>query len=58
MKLYLIRHGESENNQRKYWSGWYDTPLTYLASLLTSLVYFLRFLLRVLALFGRQNRRR
>lgn len=29
--------------------------LTYLASLLTSLVYFLRFLVRVLTLFGRRN---
>lgn len=32
--------------------------LTYLASLLTSLVYFLRFLTRVLAMFGRRNYRR
>ncbi len=32
--------------------------LTYLASLLTSIVYFLRFLVRVLALFGRRNGRR
>lgn len=31
--------------------------LTYLASFLTSLVYFLRFLIRVLALFGRRGRR-
>ncbi len=31
--------------------------LTYLASLLTSLVYFLRFLIQVLTLFGRRNRR-
>lgn len=31
--------------------------LTYLASLLTSLVYFLRFLVRVLTLFGRRNNR-
>ncbi len=31
---------------------------TYLASLLTSLVYFLRFMVWVLALFGRNNRRR
>ena len=31
--------------------------LTYLASLLTSLVYFLRFLFYVLALFGRRSRR-
>ena len=32
--------------------------LTYLASLMTSVVYFLRFLLRVLAMFGRRNDRR
>ena len=32
--------------------------LTYLASLLTSLVYFLRFLVRVLTLFGRRNNNR
>ncbi len=32
--------------------------LTYLASLLTSLVYFLRFLVRVLTMFGRRNNRR
>lgn len=32
--------------------------LTYLASLMTSLVYFIRFLLRVLAIFGRRGRRR
>lgn len=32
--------------------------LTYLASLLTSLVYFLRFLMYVLALFGRRNNSR
>lgn len=32
--------------------------LTYLASLLTSLVYFLRFLVRVLTIFGRRNDRR
>lgn len=32
--------------------------LTYLASLMTSLVYFLRFLLRVMALFGRRGNRR
>ncbi len=31
--------------------------MTYLASLLTSLVYFMRFLLRVLTLFGRRNNR-
>ena len=32
--------------------------LTYLASMLTSLVYFLRFLLMVLSVFGRRNNRR
>ena len=32
--------------------------LTYLASLLTSLVYFLRFLMRVLTMFGRRDNRR
>lgn len=32
--------------------------LTYIASLLTSLVYFLRFLVRVLTMFGRRNDRR
>ena len=32
--------------------------LTYLASLLTSFVYFLRFLFRVLAMFGRRDHRR
>ena len=32
--------------------------LTYLASLMTSLVYFLRFLVRVLTIFGRRNSRR
>jgi len=32
--------------------------LTYLASLLTSLVYFLRFLMRVLTMFGRRDDRR
>ena len=28
MLVYLIRHGQSENNQRKLFSGWSDTPLT------------------------------
>jgi Zn-dependent membrane protease YugP len=31
--------------------------LTYLASVLTNLVYFLRFLIRVLTMFGRRERR-
>jgi len=28
MLVYLIRHGQSENNKRKLFSGWSDTPLT------------------------------
>ena len=28
MKLYLIRHGESENNNKKMWTGWMDVDLT------------------------------
>ena len=32
--------------------------MTYLASLLTSLIYFLRFLVQVLTLFGRRDNRR
>lgn len=28
MRLYVIRHGESENNLKKCWTGWYDAPLT------------------------------
>ena len=28
MKVYVIRHGESENNLNEKWTGWYDTPLT------------------------------
>ena len=28
MRVYVIRHGESENNRAKRWSGWCDTPLT------------------------------
>lgn len=28
MKLYLIRHGESENNSKKCWTGWMDVDLT------------------------------
>ena len=28
MKIYVIRHGESENNLNEKWTGWYDTPLT------------------------------
>ena len=28
MRLYVIRHGESVNNLRKMWTGWYDAELT------------------------------
>lgn len=28
MKLYVIRHGESETNSRKCYTGWCDVPLT------------------------------
>lgn len=28
MKLYLIRHGESESNAADLWTGWLDAPLT------------------------------
>ena len=28
MKVYVIRHGESENNVKKHWTGWMDVPLT------------------------------
>lgn len=28
MKLYLIRHGESENNIKGCWTGWHDVALT------------------------------
>ena len=28
MKLYLIRHGESETNSKKSWTGWLDVDLT------------------------------
>lgn len=28
MKLYIIRHGESENNLKDCWTGWYDAALT------------------------------
>ncbi len=28
MKLYLIRHGESETNHKKMWTGWMDVNLT------------------------------
>ena len=28
MKLYLIRHGESETNSQKSWTGWMDVNLT------------------------------
>lgn len=28
MRIYLIRHGESETNFKKCWCGWMDVPLT------------------------------
>jgi broad specificity phosphatase PhoE len=28
MKVYVIRHGESENNLKGLWTGWQDVPLT------------------------------
>ena len=28
MKVYFIRHGQSENNLRGEWTGWYDAKLT------------------------------
>ena len=28
MKLYLIRHGESETNSKRMWTGWLDVNLT------------------------------
>lgn len=28
MKVYVIRHGESVNNLKGLWTGWYDAPLT------------------------------
>ncbi len=28
MKVYVIRHGESESNRARIWTGWFDAPLT------------------------------
>ena len=28
MKLYVIRHGESQTNKNQCWTGWLDAPLT------------------------------
>ena len=28
MKVWMIRHGESETNQNGFWTGWLDVPLT------------------------------
>ena len=50
-----ILYGDEINGASKVLSA---AALTYLASLLTSLVYFLRFLVQVLTLFGRRNSRR
>ena len=28
MKLYIVRHGESETNRKGLWTGWLDVALT------------------------------
>ena len=28
MRVFIVRHGESENNLNKLWTGWMDAPLT------------------------------
>ena len=28
MKVYIVRHGETENNKKGVWTGWNDIPLT------------------------------
>ncbi len=28
MKVYVVRHGESQNNKDGLWTGWFDAPLT------------------------------
>jgi probable phosphoglycerate mutase len=28
MRVYVVRHGESENNKKQCWTGWLDVPLT------------------------------
>ncbi len=28
MKVFMVRHGESQNNRDKLWMGWFDAPLT------------------------------
>ena len=28
MKVYVVRHGQSESNKAKQWTGWLDAPLT------------------------------
>ena len=28
MRVYVIRHGESESNRDGVWTGWIDAPLT------------------------------
>ena len=28
MKVWIVRHGESETNKNKMWTGWLDVPLT------------------------------
>ena len=28
MRIWIVRHGESENNKKALWTGWFDAPLT------------------------------
>ena len=28
MRLYVVRHGESEANEKGLWAGWHDVSLT------------------------------
>ena len=58
-KRMLIEEGILTEEELPYADKMLDAAAnTYVASLLTSLVYFLRFMVYVLILFGRGNRRR
>ena len=58
-KKMLVEEGILREDELPYADKMLDAAAnTYVASLLTSLVYFLRFAVWVLALFGRNNRRR
>ena len=58
-KKMLLEQGILQEEELPYADKMLDAAAsTYLASLLTSLVYFLRFAIWVLAIFGRGNRRR